>query len=74
MNAWTLAVLNFSIICLSIANGLCVWQIRKLSRRVFDLELDKMASEAAANFIKTIHERISIASPATHDKQEPYVH
>lgn len=59
MNAWTLPLLNFSIACLAISNVLCAWEVRKLSRRVFRLELDKMAREAAANFIKDIHERIT---------------
>lgn len=59
MNAWTLPMLNFSLICLTIANVLCAVQIRKISRRVFSLELDKAAGEAAANFIRSINERIN---------------
>ena len=56
---WTVIALDFSIICLSACAVMCAYQIRNLKRRVLHLELDILARDAAANFIKDINERIT---------------
>jgi hypothetical protein len=53
---WSIIGLNFGVICLSVSTVLCAYQVRKLQRRVSDLEYYCSLRDAQDGFIRNMNE------------------